>query len=74
MGQKVHPHGARVGVIKDWDSRWYADKKNFADYIVEDEKVRKFLKNKLYDAGISRIEIERREANKLSLIHISFGV
>ena len=65
MGQKVHPHGARVGVIKDWDSRWYADKKNFADFIVEDEKVRKFLKNKLYDAGISRIEIERREANKL---------
>ena len=65
MGQKVHPHGARVGVIKDWDSRWYADKKNFADYIVEDEKVRKFLKEKLFDAGISKIEIERRQANKL---------
>ena len=65
MGQKVHPHGARVGVIKDWDSRWYADKKNFADYIVEDEKVRKFLKEKLYDAGIAKIEIERRQANKL---------
>ena len=59
MGQKVHPHGFRVGVIKDWDSRWMAKKAKFADYIVEDDKIRKFLKKKLYAAGISKIEIER---------------
>ncbi len=59
MGQKVHPHGLRVGVIKDWNSRWYADKKNFADNLVEDHEIREFLKNKLYTAGISKIEIER---------------
>ena len=59
MGQKVHPTGARVGIIKDWNSKWYADKENFADYLVEDQKIRKFLKKKLYAAGISKIEIER---------------
>lgn len=59
MGQKVNPHGFRVGVIKDWDSRWYADKKNFADYLVQDDKIRKYLKKKLFTAGISTIEIER---------------
>lgn len=59
MGQKVHPHGLRVGVIKDWNSKWYADKKNFADNLVEDNKIREFLKSKLYTAGISKIEIER---------------
>ncbi len=59
MGQKVNPHGYRVGVIKDWDSRWFAKKDQFADYLVEDDKIRKFLKKKLYDAGISKIEIER---------------
>ncbi len=58
MGQKVNPHGLRVGIIKDWDSRWYAEK-NFADYLVEDYNIRKFLKKKLYAAGISKIEIER---------------
>ena len=58
MGQKVNPHGLRVGVIKDWDSKWYAEK-DFADYLVEDHKIRKFLKNKLYSAGVSKIEIER---------------
>lgn len=58
MGQKVNPHGLRVGVIKDWDSRWYADK-DFADYLVEDYKLRTFLKKKLYNAGVSKIEIER---------------
>lgn len=58
MGQKVNPHGLRVGVIKDWDSRWYSDK-NFSDYLLEDYKLRKFIKNKLYSAGISKIEIER---------------
>ena len=59
MGQKVHPLGARLGVIKDWKSKWYADDKNFADYLVEDQKIRKFLKKKLFAAGISKIEIER---------------
>ena len=59
MGQKVHPTGVRVGIIKDWNSKWYADSKNFADYLVEDQKIRKFLKKKLYLAGISKIEIER---------------
>ncbi len=59
MGQKVHPTGARVGIIRDWNSKWYADSKNFADYLVEDQKIRKFLKKKLYIAGISKIEIER---------------
>ncbi len=59
MGQKVHPTGVRVGIIKDWNSKWYADSKNFSDYLVEDQKIRKFLKKKLYQAGISKIEIER---------------
>ena len=58
MGQKVNPHGLRVGVIKDWDSKWYADA-DFADYLVEDYNIRKFLKKKLYQAGVSKIEIER---------------
>ncbi len=58
MGQKVNPHGLRVGVIKDWDSKWYAEA-DFADNLIEDQKIRKFLKKKLYSAGISRIEIER---------------
>lgn len=58
MGQKVNPHGLRVGIIKDWDSKWYAEK-DYADYLVEDYNIRKFLKKKLYQAGISRIEIER---------------
>lgn len=58
MGQKVNPHGLRVGVIKDWDSKWYAEE-DFADNLVEDYKIRKFLKDKLFNAGISKIEIER---------------
>ena len=58
MGQKVNPHGLRVGVIKDWDSRWYADAE-FSDYLVEDYNIRKFLKKKLYSAGVAKIEIER---------------
>ena len=58
MGQKVNPHGLRVGIIKDWDSRWYADAE-FSDYLVEDYNIRKYLKKKLYAAGISKIEIER---------------
>ena len=58
MGQKVNPHGLRVGVIKDWDSKWYADAE-FSDYLVEEYNIRKFLKKKLYSAGVSKIEIER---------------
>jgi small subunit ribosomal protein S3 len=66
MGQKVHPHGMRVGVIKDWDARWFAKKKDFANYLIEDNKVRTFLKKKLFAAGISKIETERA-ANKLTV-------
>ena len=58
MGQKVNPHGLRVGVIKDWDSKWYADK-DFADFLVEDYNIRAYLKKKLNNAGVSKIEIER---------------
>ncbi|PKM49250.1 MAG: 30S ribosomal protein S3 [Firmicutes bacterium HGW-Firmicutes-7] len=58
MGQKVNPHGLRVGIIKDWDSRWYAEK-NFSDFLVEDDKLRKLIKKKLFAAGINKIEIER---------------
>lgn len=66
MGQKVNPHGLRVGVIKEWDSRWYAED-NFADCLVEDYNIRKFLKDKLYSAGIAKIEIERA-ADRVKLI------
>ena len=68
MGQKVNPHGLRVGVIKDWDSRWYAEGNAFGDTLVEDYKIRKFLKQGLKDAGIPRIEIERDA--KMVRIHI----
>ena len=60
MGQKVSPHGLRVGIIKDWSSKWYANKQNFADYLVEDNKIRKYLKETLKTAGISSINIERK--------------
>jgi small subunit ribosomal protein S3 len=59
MGQKINPHGFRVGVIRDWDSKWYADKEDFGDLLVEDHKIRKYIKKKLYISGISKIEIER---------------
>ena len=68
MGQKVNPHGLRVGVIKDWDSRWFAKDNVFGDTLVEDYKLRKFIKNAKYDAGIPRIEIERD--SKAVRIHI----
>ncbi len=68
MGQKVNPHGLRVGVIKDWDSKWYAEK-DYADYLVEDYGIRKFLKKKLYQAGISKIEIERASERMKMDIH-----
>lgn len=66
MGQKVNPHGLRIGIIKDWDTKWYANDKNFSDLLVEDVKIRKFIKKKLYVSGISRIEIERA-ANKVKI-------
>ncbi|MBR6033209.1 MAG: 30S ribosomal protein S3 [Clostridia bacterium] len=59
MGQKMHPHGLRVGIIKDWDSKWYADKKHYSEYLVEDHKIREYVKKKLFVAGISKVEIER---------------
>ena len=59
MGQKVNPHGLRVGVIKGWDSMWYADDKSFADNLIEDHNIREYLKKKLYAAGIAKVEIER---------------
>lgn len=60
MGQKVSPHGLRVGIIKDWSSKWYADKKTFSEYLAEDHKIRTYLKNTLKSAGISEIVIERK--------------
>ena len=66
MGQKVNPHGLRVGIIKDWDSRWYADDSSFGDNLIEDHKIRVYLKKKLYAAGISKIEIEKA-ANRVTV-------
>ena len=71
MGQKVNPHGLRIGIIKDWDTKWYAGSKDFGALLVEDFKIREFIKKKLYIAGIARIEIERA-ANKIKLnLHTS---
>ena len=70
MGQKVNPHGLRVGIIKDWESRWYADA-DFADCLVEDYKIRKFLKKRLYNAGVSEIEIERTTDRFKAIIHVA---
>lgn len=66
MGQKVNPHGLRIGIIKDWDTKWYAGSKEFSTYLVEDVKLRKYVKQKLFAAGIARIEIERA-ANKIKM-------
>ena len=75
MGQKMHPHGLRVGVIKDWNSKWYADSKNFSDYLIEDYKIRELLKKKLFTAGISKIEIERTaKAIKVNLFTAKPGI
>ena len=68
MGQKVNPHGLRVGVIKEWDSKWYADA-DFSEFLVEDYNIRKFLKKKLYAAGVSKIEIERASDRVKIIIH-----
>ena len=64
MGQKVNPHGLRVGVITNWDSRWYAAADKFGDTLVSDYNVREYLKKKLYDAGIPKVEIERDNSGK----------
>ena len=77
MGPKVNPHGLRVGIIKDWDSKWYADTKNgeFANNLVEDHKIREFLKKKLYDSNVSKIDIERtRDRVKVSVYTAKPGV
>ena len=71
MGQKVHPHGFRVGVIKDWDSRWYAREDKVGDLIVEDYNIRKYLKELLFAAGVPKIEIERDSAKVRIFIHCS---
>ena len=68
MGQKVNPHGMRVGVIKDWDSRWYAEA-DFADNLIEDQKIRTYLKKRLYSAGIAKIEIERASDRVKIIVH-----
>ncbi|HOQ16286.1 MAG: 30S ribosomal protein S3 [Epulopiscium sp.] len=71
MGQKVNPHGLRVGIIKDWSTKWYASKQEYADLLVEDYKLRDYIKNKLYDAGISKIDIERAAERVKINIHTS---
>ena len=68
MGQKVNPHGMRVGINKDWSSKWYADKSSFADFLVEDNQIRVFVKKKLYNAGVSNIVIERPAADRVKVI------
>lgn len=67
MGQKVNPHGLRVGVIKDWDTKWYANKKDFGDLLLEDNNIRKYIKKKLYLSGISKIQIERAANNRVKI-------
>ena len=71
MGQKVNPHGLRVGVIKDWDSRWYASEEKVGDLIVEDQKIRKYLKKTLYGAGVPKIEIERSNEVVTIYLHVA---
>lgn len=68
MGQKVSPHGLRVGVIKDWDSKWYADKADFADFLVEDNKIRNYAKKKLYAAGVAKVLVERTAKDEVKVI------
>jgi small subunit ribosomal protein S3 len=70
MGQKVHPHGLRLGIIRTWESRWYAPQKNFAKLVIEDEKLRRVIKKRLYHAAVSRIEIERAGATGKVTVNI----
>ena len=69
MGQKVHPTGIRLGIVKDWTSKWYADSSKFADYLNQDLEVRAFLKKKLSHASVSRIQIERPARNAMITVH-----
>ena len=69
MGQKVNPHGLRVGVIKDWDSKWFAGKREFGDQLVEDHKIRKFVKEVCFNAGIAKVGIERKQNRVFITIH-----
>ena len=71
MGQKINPHGFRVGVIKDWDSRWYASNEKVGDLLVEDHKIRVYLKKLLYAAGVSKIEIERSSEVVTIYLHVA---
>ena len=71
MGQKVDPNGLRTGIIRPWETKWYADKKHFADNLVEDNKIRKYIKGAYYDAGISKITIERAADKVVVGIHTS---
>ena len=71
MGQKVNPHGFRVGVIKDWDSRWYASNEKVGDLLVEDHKIRVYLKKLLFAAGVSKIEIERSNEVVTIYLHVA---
>ena len=73
MGQKINPHGFRVGVIKDWDSRWYASNEKVGDLLVEDHKIRVYLKKLLYAAGVSKIEIERSNEVVTIYLHAARG-
>jgi small subunit ribosomal protein S3 len=74
MGQKVNPHGLRIGIIKDWDTKWYAKKTDFGNNLVEDFKIREYLKKKLYSAGVSRIEIERGSKLKVNIVTAKPGM
>lgn len=75
MGQKVNPHGLRVGIIKDWSSNWYADKKSFSDNLVEDYKIREFFEKELYQAGVSKLKIERtRKKIKVTIYTAKPGI
>ena len=69
MGQKVNPNGFRVGVIRDWNTRWYANKKDFANYLIEDKKIRDFLKEKYYEAGVAKMDIARAAGKVTVSIH-----
>ena len=69
MGQKVHPYGIRLGIVKDWTSTWYADRKNYADYLNADLEIRDFLRKKLAHASVSRIQIERPASNARIVVH-----
>jgi len=71
MGQKVHPKGLRIGIIRDWDARWYAKKQEFVDLLHEDVKLRRLLKKKLYNAGLSRVEIERATGRIRVTLHVA---